>query len=131
MQSNEQMVWLITGTHKTCRCILTSPISLNPIGASSGLGLALVKRVLVRGDLAIATARDPTRFATLFPTADLTRLHALRLDINSPLAELRQTMDAAIARWGRVDVLVNNAGALEAAGQSEEVGYVAPLHPAS
>ncbi|KAI0035372.1 NAD-P-binding protein [Vararia minispora EC-137] len=102
MPGTEQKVWLVTG-------------------ASSGLGLALIKRVLARGDLAIATARDPSRFTQLFPSPD-DRLHVLRLDLLWSFVELQKVMETAVARWGRIDCLVNNAGLLATSGPSEEIG---------
>ena len=72
------------------------------------MGLALTRRVLARGGCVIATARDPAVFAKLF--ADQSNLYPLALDVTWSFDKLRAAMDKAVARWGHVDVLVNNAG---------------------
>jgi NAD(P)-dependent dehydrogenase (short-subunit alcohol dehydrogenase family) len=70
-------------------------------GASSGLGRVLAEAVLATGDRVVATARDTEHVSGLgFP---------LRLDVTDP-ASVRAAVDAAIAEFGRIDVLVNNAG---------------------
>ncbi len=77
-------------------------------GTSSGFGRALAEAVLERGDQAVLTARKPASID------DLTRLYpstslAVPLDVTD--AEQRQSaLTAALERFGRVDVLVNNAG---------------------
>ncbi|KAK8058596.1 NAD(P)-binding protein [Apiospora phragmitis] len=77
-------------------------------GCSSGLGARLAHRVLARGDRVIATAR---RVETL---AELEQAGAavLSLDVTADQQAVRQTVDAAIQIYGRVDVLVNNAAYL-------------------
>ncbi|KAI0312047.1 NAD-P-binding protein, partial [Amylostereum chailletii] len=79
---------------------------------SSGLGLALTRRVILRGDLVVATARDITRFEPLLsdPIIDLTHIYVLTLDVTSPFSEIQDVITKAVAHWGRIDVLVNNAG---------------------
>ncbi|HEU4411923.1 MAG TPA: oxidoreductase [Polyangiaceae bacterium] len=78
-------------------------------GASSGLGLALARRALERGDRVVAAARRVEPLESLrqaFPD----EARALRLDVTEPAqvsAAARQALDA----FGRIDVLVNNAGA--------------------
>ena len=106
------------------------------VGTSSGLGLALVRRVLARGDRVIATARalegQEGRFAE--PLLSLTdewgkdRLRLLELDVSAPFAQVQRQAEAAIELWGRVDVLVNNAGTVgREFGPSEELGCVVLL----
>jgi NAD(P)-dependent dehydrogenase (short-subunit alcohol dehydrogenase family) len=53
------------------------------------------------------------------------RLRLLELDVSAPFAEVQRQVEAAIAMWGRVDVLVNNAGTVgRAFGPSEALGCV-------
>ncbi|KAH9173979.1 NAD-P-binding protein [Lactarius sanguifluus] len=92
-------------------------------GASTGLGLALTRSVLARGDHVIATARSLKSFDELRqdPKFDGTRLRFLTLEVTSPMVEIKQRVDEALAIWGRIDVVVNNAGRITY-GLSEELG---------
>jgi NAD(P)-dependent dehydrogenase (short-subunit alcohol dehydrogenase family) len=91
-------------------------------GASSGLGRALAAAVLERGERAVATARDRDSVAELeqhYPG----RAIAASLDVTDA-EQARAAFAAAIAAFGRVDVVVNNAGyglfgALEELGDDE------------
>ncbi|MFB6671218.1 SDR family NAD(P)-dependent oxidoreductase [Streptomyces sp. NPDC056390] len=77
-------------------------------GSSRGFGRALVTAVLDAGDLVVATARRPEAITKeLAEYGD--RVLALPLDVTSPDAA-RAAVDAALTRFGRIDVLVNNAG---------------------
>lgn len=51
----------------------------------------------------------------------------LALDVTAPFAEIERRMDAAIECWGRLDVVVNNAG-IAVAGITEEIGSVFLIH---
>jgi NAD(P)-dependent dehydrogenase (short-subunit alcohol dehydrogenase family) len=84
---NENRVWLITGT-------------------SSGFGRAVAEAALGRGDRVVATARDPRQLSDL--AAD-NGVHTIALDVTDPEQRLN-AVDQAIATFGRIDVLVNNAG---------------------
>ncbi|GLY69128.1 SDR family NAD(P)-dependent oxidoreductase [Amycolatopsis taiwanensis] len=77
-------------------------------GASRGLGSALVGAVLARGDAVVATARVPEQIAAAAPGYE-ERLLRCRLDVTDP-DTVRASVAAAIERFGRIDVLVNNAG---------------------
>lgn len=77
-------------------------------GTSSGFGRALAEAVLERGDAAVLTARR------VESVADLAERHpdrslAVRLDVTDA-EERRRAVASAVERFGRVDVLVNNAG---------------------
>ncbi|MEV5153771.1 SDR family NAD(P)-dependent oxidoreductase [Streptomyces werraensis] len=77
-------------------------------GSSRGLGRALITAVLEAGDLVVATARRPEALAAeLEDHGD--RVLALPLDVTSADAA-RAAIDAALERFGRLDVVVNNAG---------------------
>jgi NAD(P)-dependent dehydrogenase (short-subunit alcohol dehydrogenase family) len=91
-------------------------------GASQGFGLELVRAALQRGDSAIATSRNPQKVVTAFKEAS-DRLLAVSMDLRDP-APIAAAVQAALARFGRIDVLVNNAGhgllgAVEEAGDAE------------
>jgi NAD(P)-dependent dehydrogenase (short-subunit alcohol dehydrogenase family) len=77
-------------------------------GSSRGLGRALAEAVLAEGHRLVATARDPSRLADLAERhAD--RVLTLPLDVTDEAAAQR-AVGAAIDTFGRLDVLVNNAG---------------------
>jgi len=77
-------------------------------GASSGLGRAFADYALAQGDAVVATARDPARLADLAAQAP-DRVLTLALDVDRPGAA-QAAVEAAMARFGGIDVLVNNAG---------------------
>ncbi|KUL36393.1 short-chain dehydrogenase [Streptomyces sp. NRRL F-4489] len=87
--SEETPVWLITGS-------------------SSGLGRALAEHALRRGDRVAVTARDTAAVADL-AAAYGHRALALRLDVTDP-ASVTAAVEASEKEFGRIDVLVNNAG---------------------
>jgi NAD(P)-dependent dehydrogenase (short-subunit alcohol dehydrogenase family) len=77
-------------------------------GCSTGFGRALAERVLARGWRVVATARGKDRVADLIALAP-DRALAVDLDVTDA-AQVRAAVAAATERFGRVDVLVNNAG---------------------
>jgi NAD(P)-dependent dehydrogenase (short-subunit alcohol dehydrogenase family) len=83
--SENNRVWLITG-------------------ASSGFGRAVAEAALERGDSVVASARSVDQLGDLGP-----RAHSVALDVTD--ADQRKAAVAeALERFGRIDVLVNNAG---------------------
>ncbi|MCC9152655.1 SDR family NAD(P)-dependent oxidoreductase [Streptomyces parvulus] len=77
-------------------------------GSSRGFGRALATAALEAGDLVVATARRPEVLTeTLGAYGE--RVLPLTLDVTDPRAA-RRAVDAAVTRFGRIDVLVNNAG---------------------
>lgn len=85
--------------------------SLNKVwfitGASRGFGALIAKDALARGDLVVATARNPQ--AAVDAIGEHPNLLALKLDVTDEGAAF-EAARAAVARFGRIDVLVNNAG---------------------
>jgi NAD(P)-dependent dehydrogenase (short-subunit alcohol dehydrogenase family) len=77
-------------------------------GCSSGLGRALAAAVLDRGWRAVVTARRPGTLSDLITGAE-DRALALALDVTDP-DEVTTAVEQAEAAFGRIDVLVNNAG---------------------
>ena len=77
-------------------------------GCSTGFGHALAERILARGWRVVATARGADRVADLVSLAP-DRALAVDLDVTDP-AQVSAAVAAATQRFGRVDVLVNNAG---------------------
>ncbi len=87
MSSNEK-VWLVTG-------------------AGRGLGADIVRAALAAGHRVVATGRDPGKLDAALGAHD--RLMTLKLDITDA-GDAKAAAAAAVARFGRIDVLVNNAG---------------------
>ncbi|KAB1658546.1 SDR family NAD(P)-dependent oxidoreductase [Pseudoclavibacter sp. CFCC 11306] len=87
-------------------------------GASSGLGRALATAALESGERVVGTARDLSRFADLrqaYPDTLCTIAHDVR-----DTDRAADVVTEAISRFGRIDVLVNNAGVGQV-GTAEEV----------
>lgn len=98
VQDTEREVWLVTG-------------------ASRGLGAAIARSALAAGHAVVATGRDPDAVeAAVGPSA-----HLLTVQLDVTDADQAQTaLHAALERFGRLDVLVNNAGNFNA-GFFEEI----------
>jgi NAD(P)-dependent dehydrogenase (short-subunit alcohol dehydrogenase family) len=77
-------------------------------GASRGFGLEITKEALSRGHSVVATARNPRAVLDAIPDGG-DRLLAVALDVHQP-DQINAAVDAAIGTFGRIDVLVNNAG---------------------
>jgi NAD(P)-dependent dehydrogenase (short-subunit alcohol dehydrogenase family) len=77
-------------------------------GSSRGLGAGVVAEALTAGHQVAATARDPRTVVERFPEAG-EQLLPIGLDVTDA-AQAAAAVDAAVARFGRIDVLVNNAG---------------------
>lgn len=80
-------------------------------GAGRGMGVDFVKAALAAGHNVVATGRNPDAVAkAVGEGADLL---VVKLDVTSA-ADAQSAVDAAVGRFGRIDVLVNNAGTFEA-----------------
>jgi NAD(P)-dependent dehydrogenase (short-subunit alcohol dehydrogenase family) len=77
-------------------------------GASSGFGHAFAEHALARGHNVVATARQISALEGL-ATAAPGRVLPLALDVTRA-GEAQAAVDAAVARFGHIDVLINNAG---------------------
>ena len=104
-------VWLITGEH------LFSPgldiVYISHVGTSSGFGKRLVISALARGDRVIATARSLDKLKSALGNLNSefqNRIRFLQLDVTDGEEKIKNAIDEAAAFWGRIDVLVNNAG---------------------
>lgn len=87
-----------------------SPRTVVITGASSGIGLALAEAFLQQGDHVVGNARSESRLQ--IAAAQLShpeRFHGVAGDIGVP-ATAAHLIEAAVTRFGRVDVLINNAG---------------------
>lgn len=87
-QSNNAKVWFVTG-------------------ASRGFGALIVRDALARGDRVVATARNPRQIIDAL--GEHPNLLAVKLDVTDE-AEAAAAVGQGVARFGRIDVLVNNAG---------------------
>jgi NAD(P)-dependent dehydrogenase (short-subunit alcohol dehydrogenase family) len=80
-------------------------------GAGRGMGADFAKAVLAAGHTLVATGRDAGHLADLLGPSD--DLLAVKLDVTRR-GDAEAAVKAAVERFGRLDVLVNNAGTFEA-----------------
>lgn len=85
---SEPKVWLITG-------------------AGRGLGVDIAKAVVAAGHPLVATGRDAAKVTAAIGDHD--SMLAIRLDVTRP-EDAQTVVEAAVAKFGRIDVVVNNAG---------------------
>ena len=76
-------------------------------GAGRGMGVDIARAALAAGHAVVATGRNPDRVTAAVGAHD--DLLTVALDITDP-ASAQVAVDAAVERFGRIDVLVNNAG---------------------
>jgi NAD(P)-dependent dehydrogenase (short-subunit alcohol dehydrogenase family) len=90
-------------------------------GAARGMGIDIAKAALAAGHSVAATARNAAKVTAAL--GDHEDLLPIALDITDPAAA-EAAVDATIARFGRIDTLVNNAGTFQA-GFFEEISHKA------
>ena len=86
--TTEKKVWLVTG-------------------AGRGMGVDIAQAALEAGHAVVATGRNPERASAALGAHD--ELLTVALDVTDP-ASAQAAVDAALDRFSRIDVLVNNAG---------------------
>jgi NAD(P)-dependent dehydrogenase (short-subunit alcohol dehydrogenase family) len=95
-------------------------------GASRGFGAMIVEKALASGHCVVATARNPRMLIERF--GDHSRILTVTLDVTDE-AQAHAASMAAVERFGRIDVLINNAGCVlhgaveEASAKEVEVLY--------
>lgn len=78
-------------------------------GAGKGIGYAIARAALKNNDYVVATTRKENGF--LIPTGYEDNVLALQLDVSSPNEEVyASAVETAVQHFGRIDVLINNAG---------------------
>src|SRR5688572_24909793 len=87
-QMTDKKVWFITG-------------------AGRGMGVDIAKAALTAGHAVVATGRSPQRVSAAIGAHD--DLLAVKLDVTNP-TDAQTAVTVAVERFGRIDVLVNNAG---------------------
>src|SRR4028118_1988371 len=88
-------------------------------GAGRGMGVDIAKGALAAGNAVVATGRNTDVVAKAVGEAE--DLLVVKLDITSP-ADAQAAVQAAVERFGRIDVLVHNA-ANSHAGSFEATGH--------
>jgi len=88
------------------KSLVTEPPVWFITGCSTGIGLELAKQAIEHGFRTVITARDPSRLEAYGATD---KALVLKLDVTQP-DEVAAAINATEARFGHIDVLVNNAG---------------------
>ncbi len=107
------VVWLIVRFIRTVRYPLRGKVVLIT-GGSRGLGLVLARHICSRGGNVVLIARDAEELARA--KSDLARRHSTVMTIPCDLLDTEQIQAAvrqAIDRFGKIDILINNAGTIE------------------
>ncbi|MDR0262437.1 MAG: SDR family oxidoreductase [Sphingobacterium sp.] len=78
-------------------------------GASKGMGLSLVKKLIGKGYRVAATSRESQRLIDAVGHLEGPQFLPLEVDLTSEQS-IREAFERTVAQFGKVDVLVNNAG---------------------
>lgn len=77
-------------------------------GGSSGIGLATTRELVASGANVLITGRKADKLAEIAASDD--KIEALQID-SADVSSGQQIVEAAMSRWGRIDLIVNNSGA--------------------
>ena len=78
-------------------------------GAGSGIGAGTARAALRAGDRVVATGRDLGKLRDAYRDVTGANLAFIKLDVTDE-AQVRASVEEAVAQFGRIDVVVNNAG---------------------
>lgn len=78
-------------------------------GANSGIGAGIVMTALQAGERVVATGRSLEKLRTTFPDGESDALAFVELDVTDEQGAAA-AIEKAVGRFGRIDVVVNNAG---------------------
>ena len=78
-------------------------------GAGSGIGAGTVKAALSAGDRVVATGRNPQKLRNALRDVASDKLEILQFDVSDE-AQAATVVGQAVKRFGRIDVVLNNAG---------------------
>jgi NAD(P)-dependent dehydrogenase (short-subunit alcohol dehydrogenase family) len=78
-------------------------------GAGSGIGTGIARAALHSGDRVVATGRNLEKVRNVYPDAVPENIAFVQLDVTNE-NQVQAAVDEAMQRFGRIDVLVNNAG---------------------
>jgi NAD(P)-dependent dehydrogenase (short-subunit alcohol dehydrogenase family) len=78
-------------------------------GAGSGIGASIAKAALRAGDRVVVTGRDLGKVRAAYNDVATENIAVVELDATNE-AQVGKAVDTAVRQFGRIDVLVNNAG---------------------
>lgn len=90
-------------------------------GAGSGMGKAMVQEFYEQGAKVALIGRTASKLQVVADQwGDVTRLQIFPMDISSE-QDVKRVMQQIHEKWGRIDVLINNAGVLDSYAPAHEV----------